>query len=376
MRAGGRSAGVESRPDLEEGVRVRFSDVATVAQLDLFDEVIDVRSPSEFADDHAPGATSFPVLSDAERAEVGTIHKEQSAFAAKKRGAVLAARNIADHIDRELQHRPPGWRPLVYCWRGGKRSRSLAIVLREIGWPAATLEGGYKAYRRHVLGALEALPCQLSYIVVCGETGSGKSRILESLAQRGEQVLDLEALAAHRGSVLGEIPGAPQPSQKTFETLLWDRLRRFERDRPVFVESESKKIGALQVPEALLSTMRASPCVRIDASREARVRFLLAEYAHFLGNRPALHARLEMLMPLFGREVTGRWKAAADAGEWAIFVTDLLESHYDPAYRRSMSRNFARLAQAQVVATDDLSPVGIDAIARTIASLPTEQAPA
>jgi tRNA 2-selenouridine synthase len=353
---------------------MRFSDTATVAQLDLFDEVIDVRSPAEFAEDHVPGAGSSPVLSNAERAEIGTLHKQVSPFAARVRGATLIARNIADHVERGFATRPKDWRPLVYCWRGGKRSAAMKHILREIGWQAATLEGGYKAYRREVVAQLESLPKRYRYLVVCGETGSAKSRILEALARHGAQVLDLERLANHRGSVLGESPSSAQPAQKMFESHVWNDLRRFDPALPVYVESESKKVGELHVPDALMAGMRAARCLRIVAPMAARVAFLLGEYDHFVRDRPALEAKLDCLTTLYSRTTIDRWKAQAAAGEWSTFVEDMLVHHYDPAYRRSMDRNFARLAEARAIELDRLTPADIDAAAMRILAADREQA--
>ena len=348
---------------------MKFPELATVAQLDLFDEVVDVRSPAEYAEDHVPGAVSAPVLDDAERAEVGTLHKQASPFEAKRRGAALVARNIAGHIETMFAARDRGWRPLVYCWRGGKRSGAMTHVLREVGWQAAQLEGGYKAFRREVLAQLEVLPRSLHFRVVCGETGSAKSRVLEALEARGAQVLDLEKLAAHRGSVLGGLPGAPQPAQKMFETRVWHALRRFDADVPVFVEAESRKIGQLQVPEALILAMRGSPCVRIEADVPARVDFLLADYGHFLADPAALKAQLDCLLALHGQETIAAWKALADRGAFAELVAVLLVQHYDPAYRRSMDRNYLGLDAAPVVRPDDLTPAAIGRAAAEISRL-------
>jgi tRNA 2-selenouridine synthase len=345
---------------------VRFPDSVSVAQIDLFDEVIDVRSPAEYAEDHVPDAVSCPVLDDAERAEIGTLYKQVSPFDAKRRGAALVSRNIARHLETAFAGRDRDWRPLVYCWRGGKRSGAMTHVLREVGWQAAQLDGGYKAYRRAVIAALETLPRSFRYIVLCGETGSAKSRVLEALADEGAQVLDLERLARHRGSVLGNLPDTPQPSQKMFETLVWDRLRQLDSSVPVFVEAESKKIGQLQVPDALLDTMRASDCARIEAPVEARVAFLLDEYRHFLADPAGLKAQLDCLIGLYGRETIAAWQSAADRGEWDELVADLLTAHYDPAYRRSTHRNYARLAEAHVVRPRDLSPASIAGVAREL----------
>jgi tRNA 2-selenouridine synthase len=312
-----------------------------------FDTIIDVRSPAEFAEDHIPGAISAPVLDDAERAQVGTLYKQVSPFDAKKLGAALLAKNVARHVQELFQEKPKSWHPLVYCWRGGKRSGAAAHILREIGWQAETLEGGYKAYRRWVVQELETTPETLEFRVIHGPTGSGKSRLLGALKAAGAQVLDLEDLAAHRGSVLGNLPDRPQPSQKMFESLLLHALSALNPAAPVFVEGESKKIGQLQIPEALIARMRASPCVLLEAAVETRVDLLLDEYRHFLNHRTSLEAQLDCLVALHGRERIAEWKALAARGDWREFVSRLLLQHYDPAYRRSSHRNFVQLADAE-----------------------------
>jgi tRNA 2-selenouridine synthase len=350
----------------QETERVRFPDSATVGEIDRFDEVIDVRSPAEYAEDHLPGARNCPVLDDAERAEIGTLYKQVSPFDARRRGAALVARNIARHLESAFAGRDRAWRPLVYCWRGGKRSGAMTHVLREVGWQAAQLEGGYKAFRRAVVAALETLPRAFRYVVLCGATGSAKSRVLEALAARGAQVLDLERLACHRGSVLGGLPDTPQPAQKRFETLVWDRLRRMDPAEPVFVEAESKKIGQLQVPDALLATMRAAECARIEAPLEARVAFLIEEYRHFLADPAALKAQLDCLTGLYGRDVVAGWQARADRQDWTGLVAELLTAHYDPAYRGSTIRNYARLAEAYVARPRDLAPASIAGVAAAL----------
>jgi tRNA 2-selenouridine synthase len=317
------------------------------AALTGFDALLDARTPTEYAQDHIPDALSTPVLSDSERGEVGTLYKQVSPFEAKKVGGALVARNVAAVIERHFRDKPKDWRPLVYCWRGGKRSGAMAHILREIGWNAATLEGGYRAYRRWVVAELERLPERLMFTVVHGPTGSGKSRLLGALADAGAQVLDLEALAAHRGSVLGNLPGRPQPSQKMFESLLRRDLARFSAARPVFVEGESKKIGQLQVPEALIARMRGSRCVALEAGVETRVSLLLDEYRHFTADRAALDAQLDCLVALHGREKIAAWKSLAGEGRWREFVARLLAEHYDPAYRRSSMHNFKQLAEAE-----------------------------
>ena len=342
---------------------LKHPNVVTVAQIDDFDEVIDTRSPSEYAHDHVPGAVNCPVLDDEERARVGTLYTQGSPFDAKKLGAALVSRNIARHIETRFAAHGREWRPLIYCWRGGKRSAAMAHVLREIGWKAAQLEGGYKAYRREVIAQLETLPLRFDYLVVCGATGSAKSRLLERLAGRGAQVLDLERLARHRGSVLGSLPDDPQPPQRLFDSSLWDSLRRFDASAPVFVEAESRKVGQLQLPAALLARMREGRCIVVQASVDERVRFLIAEYRHFLGDPQGLKARLECLANLYGHETIKRWLALVDERAWEGLVADLLVNHYDPAYRRSTLRNYPDLADARVLTLDRLSPAAIDAAA-------------
>jgi tRNA 2-selenouridine synthase len=314
-----------------------------------FDTVIDARTPAEYALDHVPGAVSAPVLDDAQRAEVGTLYKQVSSFEAKKVGGALVAKNVARHVEQLFKGKPSTWKPLVYCWRGGKRSGAMAHILREIGWEAHTLEGGYRAYRRWVVQELASLPSRFSFTVVHGATGSGKSRLLAALARAGAQVLDLEGLAQHRGSVLGGLPGAPQPTQKWFESLLLERMGSFDPSRVVYVEGESKKIGQIQVPDVLMTRMRASPCIVLDADLDTRTTLLMEEYEHFLRDRGALDAQLDCLVALHGRARIDEWKGLAAAGEWRALVGRLLAEHYDPAYRRSSAHNFPALAEAPTV---------------------------
>lgn len=313
---------------------------AALARLDSFSAIVDARSESEFALDRLPGAVNWPTLTDAERASVGTEYAQVSAFEARKHGAVLAARNIARHVEREAGGLGKDWQPLVYCWRGGQRSGALSTVLGQVGWRVHMLEGGYQAFRRAVLVALEALPAQFSFRTVCGPTGSGKSRLLRALAAEGAQVLDLEALANHRGSVLGHEPDSAQPTQKAFDTSLWDALRRFDAGEPVWVESESRKIGDVRLGDALLAAIRAAPCVWLEVPIEARVEGLLRDYRHLVDDTPRFCDRLDALVSLRGREVVGGWQSLAREGRHAEVVRALLDEHYDPIYRRSLDRNF------------------------------------
>jgi tRNA 2-selenouridine synthase len=331
-----------------------------------FDTVIDARTPSEYALDHIPGAVNAPVLDDAERTQVGTLYKQVSPFEAKKVGGALVAKNVAHHLETIFKNAPKDWKPLVYCWRGGKRSGAMAHILREVGWDAQTLPGGYRAYRRWVVQELQELPLKFGFHVVHGPTGSGKSRFLAALARAGAQVLDLEALAAHRGSVLGSLPHQPQPSQKWFESQLLARLRELAAARPVYVEGESKKIGQVQVPEALMRLMRDSPCVVLDTALDTRIELLLREYEHFTLDRSALEAQLDCLVALHGRERIAQWKSLAASGDWRAFVARLLVEHYDPAYARSSTRNFVRLAEAPRLRIGGADDAAFDAAAREL----------
>lgn len=342
---------------------------STVDDLADFPVIIDTRSPAEYALDHIPGALNFPVLDDEERRITGTTYVQVSAFEARKIGGAMVARNIARHLDESFRDKPKDWRPLVYCWRGGMRSGSFVTWLRLVGWDAQQLKGGYKAFRAHVIERLAAITPALQLRVVCGPTGSAKTSVLQALAELGEQVLDLENLAAHRGSVLGAIPGREQPSQKAFETQLMTALSGFDPARRVWVEAESRRIGRLSVPDALLLRLRESPVVEINATHEARLAYLLRDYA-WLGDDPQGFAgKLGTLKGLMPNETLAQWQAWALARELPPLFAALMTEHYDPLYKRSQGRHLERLGQAQRVDTDDLSPQGIAALARRMAAL-------
>ena len=348
----------------------RITATDAIAQLAAFSAVIDARSESEHAEDRLPGAVNWPVLNDAQRADIGTQYKQASPFDARKRGAVMAARNIASHIETRAANLPRNWKPLVYCWRGGQRSGSLALVLGEIGFQVHVLEGGYREFRRAVLAELETLPAKFSFRVLCGRTGSAKSRLLQALAVQGEQVLDLEGLACHRGSVLGPEPGRPQPSQKAFETQLWQALRGYDPEQPVYVEGESRTIGRLRVPEQLINTVRGAACLQVQMSLAGRVAFLLRDYAHFVSDTESFCARLAALRELRGAAVVEDWQRRArtgQAGQLADVVEELLTQHYDPVYERSMQRNFSLYGQALAVALDNGNTATLQAAALAIA---------
>lgn len=331
-----------------------------------YDEIIDVRSPAEYRHDHIPGARNLPVLDDAQRARIGTLHRQASAFEARKAGAPLIAAAIAAHLERHLHVRGRDWRPLVYCWRGGARSAALTHVLNRVGWRAEQLPGGYKTYRAAVLRDLAWRAPRLCYRVLCGKTGAGKSRLLRALAARGAQTVDLEALANHRGSVLGEEPAGEQPSQKRFDSLLCAALRRLAPGAPVYCEAESRRIGRLQLPDALLRAMRAGECVRVAAELPARAAFLARDYRHFLDDPARFKAALAKLAPHAGARRIAAWLAHYDRNEIDALVRDLLEAHYDPLYLRSIRRHFARYDEARVC---DMGRLEENDIARAAARL-------
>jgi tRNA 2-selenouridine synthase len=351
---------------LPPGPPRRSADKASVDDLAAYRDRIDVRSPGEFAEDHVPGAINLPVLDDAERTLVGTIYVQTSAFDARKVGAAIVARNVAGIVERFVRDKPREWAPLVYCWRGGQRSRALVHVLSEIGFRAVQLDGGYRAYRRHVVAMLAQWPRQFRYRVICGLTGSGKSRLIEAIAAEGGQVLDLERLARHRGSLLGDIPGAPQPTQKAFESAIFDALGTFDPARPVFVESESRRIGRLQVPEALLDAMRASACIRLETPQPLRVTMLEADYGHLAQDATLLEAQLAPLARLHGKAAVVRWTEMRSRGLARELAADLLESHYDPSYERAIRRNFPRYRNATVLHVDDTSTVAFRSLAKQL----------
>ena len=339
---------------------------ANLSQLGDFDEIIDVRTPAEFAEDHIPGAINCPVLSDEERITVGTLYKQVSPFEARKVGAALIAKNIAHHLQTRFHAYPKSWRPLIYCWRGGQRSGAMSIILAQVGWAAHKLEGGYKTYRRDVLDKLEALPQRFTFRVVCGPTGSGKSHLLTALADTNHQVLDLEMLARHRGSVLGRLPEQPQPSQKWFDSALLQTLQKFDPDRPVYVEAESSKIGLITLPPALIAAMHAGTCLLVETPLAARVAGLLEDYRHYTENPEIFIEHLKPLHRFHGAKQLEHWSSLIHQGDFATMVAELLELHYDPSYFRATSKHYVNLDKAQRVPLVSLSADALKEIAKDL----------
>ncbi len=324
-----------------EITRVQF-----ITDLSAFDEIIDVRSQLEHQEDHITGAILLPVLDDAERAEIGTIYKQESAFEARKKGAVLVTRNISNHLKSHFLDKPKNYRALVYCWRGGHRSGSIATVLADVGWDISVIEGGYRTYRRMVLDTFEKIAPQFRWIVLNGYTGAGKTLVLKELRKQGAQALDLEGLANHKGSVFGGDPEEPQPAQKRFESLLFDEISHFDVEKPIFVEAESAKIGRLNLPNPIWQEMKMAPVIEIDSPLEARSDYLTRDYEEWVGDLSRVESTLDRLSSFHSRETLKRWKELSRVGEWRTLVHDLLELHYDQRYTVDGSGYFSVPSEA------------------------------
>ena len=339
----------------------RTIDLSPAAR-DGFDAIIDVRSPAEFALDHIPGAINLPVLDDAQRAAVGTEYVQGSKFLARRSGAVMVARNIAAHLEGALAGRDGSFKPLVHCWRGGQRSGAMVTVMDQIGWPVTVLDGGYQTWRRQVTAGLYDTPLPHRLTLLDGPTGSGKTALLTALAARGVQTLDLEALAAHRGSLFGAMPGG-QPSQKAFESRLHDALSRLDPTRPVVVEAESSRIGARVIPPALWTAMTAAPVIGIDSPVAVRAARTVRDYADIAADRAALDQALTRLPRHHSKETVAGWRTMASAGEIGALAEALIVAHYDPAYRRAARAREA----AAAVRIDSLDDAALSAAADQIA---------
>jgi tRNA 2-selenouridine synthase len=343
-------------------------DPVRVTDRHRFDTIIDARTPAEFAIDHVPGAINCPTLTNEQRVIIGTLYKQVGSFEAKRLGAAMVAENLAKHLREAFADKPANWKPLIYCWRGGLRSGSMTQWLRLVGWDAQQLQGGYKAWRRYVIEMIARIAPSLDLRVVVGATGSAKTRVLQALVDQGHQAIDLEGLACHKGSVLGTMPGTPQPSQIRFETLISEFLETVDVKRPVYVEGESRKIGRLTVPEPLLACMRASPCIEINATNEARLAYLLRDYAYLGDDRTLLADKLALLKDLHGKAVINQWQDWAMQGQLAPLFEALMISHYDPHYVRSQSKNYVGWEKRQSLPCDSLSPEGIAALAQAVAA--------
>lgn len=332
-----------------------------------FGAVIDVRSPAEFAEDHIPGAINLPVLSNEERAEVGTIYTQDSRFKARRLGAAHVARNVARHLETALADCDAKFRPLLYCWRGGMRSNSMATILSHIGWRVGVLDGGYRTWRRAVVRSLFDEAALLNLILIDGETGSAKTEILRRMTRHGAQAIDLEGIAAHRGSVFGADAARAQPSQKLFESHLFDQLRRLDPSRPIAVEAESNRIGRINIPKRFWASMRASPRIFLSANVESRAAYLPRAYADVIEAPGAIAAAIERLKPFHAKKTIEDWQAMAAEGKFKALAEALMRAHYDPLYQRARSRGGNR--SAGVIEIDRLDENGIDHAAKAAAAI-------
>ena len=346
---------------------VRVAEDAAPAVLAGFDVLVDARSPSEFAADHIPGAINLPVLTDAERHEVGTIYVQESRFKARRVGGAYVAANVGRYLQAEMADWPASFQPLVYCWRGGMRSNAMAVILAQVGWRTGVLHGGYHTYRRRVVERLyDGAPLK-RVVLLDGHTGSGKTEVLQRLAARGVQTLDLEGLAEHRGSLLGALPGRPQPSQKMFESRLLAAIDALDPERPVVIEAESSKVGERMLPPAVWSAMVAAPRIVLEAPAPERARFLAGAYAELGDDPEALIGLLSRLPDRPGRNRLAAWTALAHGGALEELAAGLIEAHYDPAYRRS-SRQHERSVLG-TVPLERLDARAFDAAAAEVARL-------
>jgi len=330
-----------------------------------YDLIIDARSPREYEEDHVPGAVNMPVANNEEYAEVGTLHRTDK-MGAYRIGVAYSLRNIAKHLEEDMPKYDRKSRILVYCFRGGKRSKLWIDALETIGYKVSKLEGGWKGYRRTVNDQLATAPALFRYNVLSGPTGCGKTRLLYALRAAGAQVLDLEDIASHRGSVLGSLPGTHQPSQKYFDSLLLERLSEFDPGRPVWVEAESKKIGNVQLPIALLEKMRSGLTIQIEADLQQRVLLWRQDYRHFEEDPNAMLDRLKYLRPLVGGEEFKVWQDLAAQRQMPELFARLMQHHYDPAYRRSVLRNYPDIDSSPVITVHDLSPAGLLPVAKSM----------
>jgi len=332
-----------------------------------YDLIIDARSPKEYLEDHIPGAVNLPVVNNEEYAEVGTLHRTDK-MAAYRIGACYSLINISKYLEEELPKYPQRSHILVYCFRGGKRSKIWIDVLEAIGYKVDKLTGGWKNYRRWVNDQLTLVPTMYKYNVLSGPTGCGKTRLLSALRQANAQVLDLEEIASHRGSVLGTIPGVGQPSQKYFDSLLLRQLSNFDPARPVWVEAENKKIGNVQLPVALLNTMRSGLTIQIETAMQQRVALLREDYRHFEDDPQCMLERLIFLRPLVGGAEFSIWEKLAAQRQMPALFERLMRNHYDPAYRRSILRNYPAIDASPPITLSDLSPAGLLPVAQSMRS--------
>lgn len=295
--------------------------------------VIDVRTPLEYAEDHLPGAHNIPILSNQERVEIGTMYKQQGAQAARMRGLELTCSRFAAMTHAAIE-RADGRPILVYCWRGGLRSASMATLLETCGYPAVQLRGGYKAFRNQLLTYFEHFVPPAPLILIHGMTGSGKTTFINGLDRQQWTVIDLEGLARHRGSVFGACGLGEQPSQKHFDTQLWDALRQAPDDRPIVLEGESQRIGMISLPGCLYETMSAACKVWCTVSVDTRVARLTEEYAHREYREP-MAAALQRIQKKLGGPLSTELSHMLEQWDVPGLARTLVERYYDKLYYKN-----------------------------------------
>jgi len=329
-----------------------------------FDTIIDVRSPLEFAEDHIVGAINCPVLSDLERQKVGTIYKKESSFKAKIIGSSLAAKNIAFHIQNNFIEKKGSWQPLIYCWRGGQRSKAFSIVLSEVGWRTNQLKGGYKEYRNQVINFLENIGPKLKITLISGKTGSAKTKILKSIENEGGQILDLEGLANHKGSLLGKIPDLIQPSQKFFESLIFNKIQNLNLKDKIYIEAESSKIGNIHIPKSIWKKMINSPRIEISANVDLRAKFLVKDYDYMCNDPTLIKPIIKGLKNRLSKKLLDEWANLIDSKKWFDLTKSFLENHYDPSYSSNTIKNDRKVLKK--ITASSLNNSDIEHIAKNI----------
>ena len=325
-----------------------------------YDTIIDVRSPSEFEIDHIVGAINCPILYDDERQKVGTIYKQISSFKAKIIGSSLSAKNIASHIEKEFLEKKGSWKPLIYCWRGGQRSKAFSIVLSEVGWRTYQLSGGYKEYRNDIIKYLDNVGIKLKIILISGKTGSAKTKILHSIRDQGAQILDLEGLARHKGSLLGAIPNLKQPSQKLFESLLFYEINKLNLKKYIFVEAESSKVGNVHIPKSIWSNMILSKRIEVVADVNTRAKFLIDDYHYMCKNPILIEPMIKGLKSRLSNDLIDSWKKLIDKKKWFELTKSFLENHYDSSYSSNTIKNDRKVlkeVRATTLNNDDIKKI-------------------
>lgn len=304
--------------------------------------IIDVRSPSEHEDERIPHSLNVPLLLDDERAEVGTIYKEQGEMVARRHALKFISRKVPDIIDKMMEPKLHGQPVVVYCWRGGLRSEAVASLLSIAGISCSRLTGGYKAWRKMVLNDLQSDRYAFEPVVIHGMTGVGKTEVLAALRDLGAQSLDLEALANHRGSAFGAMGLGKQPSQKDFESHIWLCLRAFKQAEPVFLEAESRKIGKLSVPDNILRRIRTGRAVLVKGSLDSRAQRLAQQYMQDMsgGSADLAHGLqlFEQLRPFVSKKIADEIVKLASEGNLFEAIKILLTEYYDPLYLHSLKQ--------------------------------------